>query len=152
MPEERPNLEPEETEDDKTEERESILTSVKKLLGYPKELTEFDTDIILNINAAIVRLMQLGVGPTDPVFVISDDKTTYVDYLGDRSDLIGMVKMYLVYKTKLGFDSANSSATYVKLLQDNIHELEFCLNTEMEEHKAFKEPIIDEEESEEDDV
>ena len=129
------------------EDKESILTSVKKLLGYPKELTEFDTDIMLNINSAIVRLMQIGIGPTDPVFSISDDTATYSDYLGDRTDIIPMVKMYLVYKTKLGFDSVNSSATYIKLIEDSIHELEFCLNMEMEEHNAFKEAIIDEEES-----
>ena len=98
----------------KSEVQDSILNSVKKLLGYPKEMTEFDADIILNINSAIVRLMQLGVGPSNPVFSISDETSTYSDYLGDRLDLIGFVKMYLVYKTKLGCDSVNSSSTYVK--------------------------------------
>ena len=38
------------------------------------------------------------------------------------------------------------------MLEDSIKELEFCLNIEVEEHEAFKEPIVDEEESEGDDV
>ena len=131
---------------------ESILNSVKKGLGYPVELKEFDADIIMNINAAIVTLMQLGVGPTNPVFIVEDETATYSDYLGERTDIIGMVKMYLIYKTKLGFDSANSSSKYVDLLEESIHEFESRLNMEMEEHKAFKEPMIEEEESEDDAV
>lgn len=124
--------------------KDSILNSVKKLLGYPVELKEFDSDIILNINAAIITLMQLGVGPTDPVFSISDETATYGDYLGDRTDLISQVKMYLAYKTILGFDSANRSSTYIEMIKEMIREAEWRLNIETEEHKVFKEPIIEE--------
>lgn len=127
--------------------KDSILDSVKKYLGYPVELAEFDSDIILNINAAILTLMQLGIGPTDPPFFISDNSSTYEDYLGDRIDLIGLVKMYLVYKTTLGFDSISKSGTYVEMLKEQIRELEWRLNIEVEEHKTFKEPIAEEVES-----
>lgn len=131
-------------ENDQIDVKDSILNSVKKLIGYPVELKEFDSDIILNINAAIVTLMQLGVRPTDPVFSISDETATYGDYLGDRTDLISQVKMYLVYKTILGFDSSSRSSTYIEMIKEMIREAEWRLNIEMEEHKVFKEPIVEE--------
>lgn len=125
-------------EDNQIDVKDSILNSVKKLVGYPVELKEFDPDIILNINSAIMTLMQLGVGPTDPIFSISDETATYSDYLGDRTDLIPQVKMYLVYKTILGFDSANRSSTYIELIKEMIRETEWRLNVQIEEHKVFK--------------
>lgn len=124
--------------------KDSILNSVKKYLGYPVELTEFDSDIILNINAAIITLMQLGIGPTDPPFFISDSSSTYEDYLGDRIDLIGLVKMYFIYKTTLGFDSVSKSSMYIEMLKEQIREIEWRLNIEVEEHRVFKEPIVEE--------
>lgn len=41
----------------------SILTSVKKLLGIAEECTDFDADIIMYINMALFALVQMGVGP-----------------------------------------------------------------------------------------
>lgn len=131
-------------ENDQIDVKDSILNSVKKAIGYPVELKEFDSDIIFNINAAIITLMQLGVGPTDPVFSISDETATYEDYLGDRTDIISQVKMYLIYKTILGFDSANRSSTYIEMVKEMAREAEWRLNIEMEEHKIFKEPIVEE--------
>lgn len=43
---------------------ESILTSIKKMLGISKEYTHFDEDLIMHINAALAVLGQLGVGPS----------------------------------------------------------------------------------------
>ena len=40
---------------------DSILDTIKKMLGYPTEYTEFDTDIIVAINNAFFSLHQLGV-------------------------------------------------------------------------------------------
>ena len=40
---------------------DSILSSVKKLIGIPVEDNSFDLDIMLNINAASSTLYQLGV-------------------------------------------------------------------------------------------
>ena len=44
---------------------ESILTSIKKLLGIAEEYTHFDTDIMIHINSVFMDLHQLGVGPED---------------------------------------------------------------------------------------
>ena len=44
---------------------ESILTSIKKLLGIPEDYTAFDDQIIIHINSVFMILNQLGVGPKD---------------------------------------------------------------------------------------
>ena len=43
---------------------ESILNSVKKLLGLEPDYTPFDTDLIMHINSVIMILRQMGVGPS----------------------------------------------------------------------------------------
>ena len=42
---------------------ESILNTVKKTVGMNPEYTAYDSDIIMHINTALMRLRQLGVGP-----------------------------------------------------------------------------------------
>ena len=51
---------------------ESILTSIKKLLGIVEEYTQFDTDIIIYINTVFMTLQQLGIGPEEG-FSITDE-------------------------------------------------------------------------------
>ena len=46
---------------------ESILTSIKKMLGIPVEEQAFDTTIIININSALLEINLIGAGPEDPV-------------------------------------------------------------------------------------
>ena len=41
---------------------DSILTSIKKLLGIAEEYEHFDPDIVMYINSAFSVLTQLGVG------------------------------------------------------------------------------------------
>ena len=42
---------------------ESILTSIKKLLGMTADYNCFDKDLIIHINTVFAILTQLGVGP-----------------------------------------------------------------------------------------
>ena len=42
---------------------ESILTSIKKMLGIPEEYDHFDPDLIMHINSVLSILTQIGVGP-----------------------------------------------------------------------------------------
>ena len=42
---------------------DSILDTIKQLLGIQYDYTAFDTDIIVHINSAFMALNQLGVGP-----------------------------------------------------------------------------------------
>ena len=64
---------------------ESILMSIKKLLGLEDSYTYFDSDVIIYINSAFSTLTQLGVGPTEGYFI--EDKTnTWEEFIGDRKD------------------------------------------------------------------
>lgn len=80
---------------------ESILTSVKKLLGIAAEYKDFDPDIIIHINSCFFTLSQLGVGPK--AFTIADDSTTWDSYLPEGSNLEA-VKSYIYLKVRLLFD------------------------------------------------
>lgn len=86
---------------------ESILTSVKKLLGIAKEYTHFDADLIMHINSVFLILNQLGVGPEEPFF-IEDDSAYWEDFVEFGS--IDLVKSYIGLKVKLLFDPPISSA------------------------------------------
>ena len=81
---------------------DSILTSIKKLLGITEEDTSFDTDVIIQINSAFMILNQLGVGPEEG-FIISDDMATWDEFLPEGKQLEG-VKTYIYLKVKLVFD------------------------------------------------
>lgn len=107
---------------------ESILTSVKKLLGIAEEYTAFDPDIIMSINSVFAILEQLGVGP-DGGFSITDSSTTWNDYFGASEDIEQneAVKNYIALKVKLMFDPPTSS-TVMQATTNMTNELEWRLN------------------------
>ena len=86
----------------------SILDSIKKLLGIPSEVTEFDTDILIHINSVFSILTQLGVGPSSG-FSIEDSSSEWSDFIGDDARLSD-VKSFVYLKTRLLFDPPASSA------------------------------------------
>lgn len=104
---------------------DSILTSIKKLLGITADYTHFDTDIIIHINSVFSILTQLGVGPAAG-FSISDDTAVWSDYLQDNA-VIEMVKTYVYLKVKLIFDPPANSFV-VTSMEKTISELEWRLN------------------------
>lgn len=104
---------------------ESILTSIKKLLGIEEEYTQFDNDIIMHINSVFLNLTQLGVGPAEG-FLIEDDTTTWEDFIGDSNQLQA-VKSYMYLKVKLLFDPPLSSSV-IESMNRMIAELEWRLN------------------------
>lgn len=116
-----------------------ILVSVKKLIGVPEESTDFDLDILMNINAAIVTLSQIGVGPSDP-FTVTGNEETYSDFLGENFKGIALVKMYLVYKTQLGFDPP-ASGSVSSSLEKKIAETEWRLSVMVDPVETFEEEI-----------
>ena len=61
---------------------ESILTSIKKLLGYEAEDTGYDDEIVAHINSVLMDLTQIGVGPPEG-FEIEDETETWQDFRGD---------------------------------------------------------------------
>lgn len=104
---------------------DSILTSIKKLLGITEDYTHFDMDIIMHINSVLSILNQLGVGPSEGFF-IEDKFATWDDFVADRSK-IEMVKSYVYMKVRLMFDPPQSSAVE-NSMKSMISELEWRLN------------------------
>lgn len=103
---------------------ESILVSIKKLLGIDSECTQFDSDIIMDINTALMVLTQLGVGPENG-FSISDDSQRWSDFTD--TSLIEGVKSYVHHKVRLMFDPPTNS-TVMESEKQIIAELEWRLN------------------------
>lgn len=105
---------------------DSILSSVKKLIGISEDDASFDLDIMLNINAASSTLFQLGV--LQKPYTVTSKEDTYADLLpGGSEDVINQIKMYFVYKTRLGFDSSTLSGTVIEVIKDMIKEAEWRL-------------------------
>ena len=106
---------------------ESILTSIKKLLGVDKDYTQFDDDIIMHINTVFLNLAQLGVGPAEG-FVIEDDSSEWSDFVDvDNNAQLHAIKTYIYLKVKLLFDPPLSS-TVIESMNHMISELEWRLN------------------------
>lgn len=105
---------------------ESILTSIKKLLGIAEDYTQFDTDIIIGINTAFTTLTQIGVGPSEG-FYIEDDMVCWDDFIEDMSQ-IQAVKTYVYLRVRLIFDPASLGSATLAAYERQIQELEWRLN------------------------
>lgn len=108
---------------------ESILTSIKKMLGIDKDYIHFDADIIMYINTALMTLNQLGVGP-DKTASISSELDTWSGTLGEIGD-IEAVKTYIYLSVRVIFDPPASS-TVLDAIDRKIGELEWRLMTRVE--------------------
>lgn len=107
---------------------ESILTSIKKLLGLSKEYEAFDADIIMHINSVFTILNQLGVGQEG--FKIEDDLATWDNFIDD-ADKLESVKSYVYLKVKLMFDPPLNSAV-LEANKQYINEFEWRMNVQVE--------------------
>lgn len=108
---------------------ESILTSIKKLLGISEDYTQFDSDLIMHINSVFLNLTQLGIGPASG-FTIEDESTEWTDFVNNDAQLQA-VKSYMYLKVKLLFDPPLSSAA-IESTNRMIAELEWRLNVAAE--------------------
>lgn len=112
---------------------DSILTSIKKLLGITEDNKDFDIDIIMFINDAFVVLSQLGVGPAEG-FSIIDEDNTWDEFAVDPT-IKEMVKTYIYLKVRMIFNPPDSS-TVLSAINERIRECEWRLNIQVD-------PIID---------
>ena len=104
---------------------ESILTSIKKMLGIAEDFEAFDPDIIMHINSVFLTLEQLGVGPKEG-FAIEDEQDEWSDFVGDNK-LLNAVKSWTYLKVRLLFDPPQSSAA-VESINRMISEFEWRIN------------------------
>ena len=118
---------------------ESILTSIKKLLGITEEYNHFDADLIIHINSTFMVLTQLGVGPSDG-FSISDKSATWDSFVKDPKTYEA-VKSYVYLKVKLLFDPPTSSAAMESITR-MIDEFEWRLNVAAESKQSTNQEAI----------
>ena len=104
---------------------DSILNSIKKLLGLTEDYEQFDPDIIIHINSAFMILNQLGVGPKDG-FTIKDASSVWTDFIPENSNL-ELIKSYVYLKVRLLFDPPLSSVV-AEAINRQINELEWRIN------------------------
>ena len=99
---------------------DSILLTIKKLLGIENDYDGFDNDIILAINTAFMSLNQLGVG-VEEGYSISGIADVWSDFLLTSTNLEG-VKSYIYLKTRLLFDPPTNSFL-IEAINRQIEEL-----------------------------
>lgn len=109
---------------------DSILKTVKKMLGLTPEDTSFDIDIIIHINSVLATLNQLGVGVQN--FAITSEGETWDEFLEGNRDL-EQVKTYVYVKTRIAFDPPVGSA--LESFKELAKELEWRLNVVQENKK-----------------
>ena len=109
---------------------DSILQSIKKLLGLDENYDAFDDDVMMHINSVLMILTQLGVGPKNG-FSITGEEETWGDYLGEDISKLSAVKTYVYLKVKTMFDPTSSSVVN-ESTKEMLKELEWRLNSEIE--------------------
>lgn len=103
---------------------DSILDSIKKLLGIDESYDVFDVDIMIHINSALMSLTQIGVGPESGFFITSSEET-WSDFIGSNIN-VEAVKTYIYLKVRLVFDPPAGSL--LDSIKEQIRELEWRLN------------------------
>lgn len=125
---------------------ESILSTIKKLLGITDEYGYFDQDILIHVNSVMMVLSQLGIKASDN-FDSLNEYTTWSDYLGDDLEdpsIFGSIRSYVYLKVKLLFDPPQNSFT-IESINKLINELEWRLNVSAEEVNLPEQLVNDKE-------
>lgn len=109
---------------------DSILISIKKLLGIEEDYMQFDPDIVIYINNAFVSLKQFGVGPRSGFNITGPDEE-WDDFLSTGINVFA-VKTFIYMKVRLVFDPPQNSYL-VEAINLQIKEAEWRLTNSYEE-------------------
>lgn len=102
---------------------ESILTSIKKLLGITEEDKSFDVDIIIHINTVLMVLAQEGV--IKEGFLITNDTDLWEDCLEEQANYEA-IKTLVYLRVRILFDPPNNSFV-IQSMNEQIKEFEWRL-------------------------
>lgn len=100
---------------------DSILDSIKQMIGSESEDTHFDRELIIYINGALMIVNQLGVGPNG--YRITGKENVWAEFIGDRTDL-ELIKTDVYLRTRLVFDPPQNSFL-VAAIKEQITEYEW---------------------------
>ena len=103
---------------------ESILKTIKQLIGCPDDFEQFDLDLTIHINSAFAALTQLGVGPKEGYRITGPDNV-WSEFEEDTQKS-SLIKDYVYIKTRLLFDPPTSSAL-MDSLKEQLNEMEWRL-------------------------
>lgn len=103
----------------------SILNSVKKMLGVHPDYNHFDADILMHINTVLVILSQIGVRGDKPLIVSSEWETW--DELFEGDPRLELIKSYVYLKVRSLFDPPTVGAV-AEAMNASISELEWRIS------------------------
>lgn len=115
---------------------DSILETIKKLIGLDKDYGVFDIDLIVAINSSFMILNQLGIGPDKP-FSITDASSTWKDFFGDE-EIFALAKSYIYLRTRLLFDPPSSGVLH-EAVERQISEFEWRMHVQADYNDSKKE-------------
>lgn len=111
---------------------DSILNSIKKLLGMTNDYKVFDQDLIIHINTVLRILNQLGVGSS--TFRVVDESDVWSDFLLEQDNL-DAVQDYVYLRVRILFDPPSVSSV-LEAYKETFRELEWRLNVAVDPGEA----------------
>lgn len=109
---------------------ESILKSIRSMIGPYADCEEYDVDLITAINSAFFTLHQLGVGPID-TFQINGIDEKWADFFDGNESEFQMVKTYVYLSTRLDVDPPTTQSI-LSSMERRKQECEWRLNFKVE--------------------
>lgn len=106
---------------------ESILKTIKKMLGLPEDYDAFDQDLIIHINSVFANLQQIGISPPEG-FYITNASAKWSEFFEGRMTLQN-VKTLVYLKVRLIFDPPSTSFA-ITAIENQIKEQEWRLSVE----------------------
>lgn len=113
---------------------DSILVTIKKMLGVGDSYTPFDTDIMVHTNSAILNLTQMGIGPKEG-FIVTDYDQKWSDFLTNEVNLEA-AKTYIYLQVKMLFDPPTNSFV-MDSMEKQCEKLLWRMNVQAESVEKF---------------
>ena len=104
---------------------DSILNTIKDMLGPSGDYDAFDREILVHINSAFGRLCELGVGPDYPYAI--DGPEQVWDEFGTPVPIPQVKRFVFLYVKRIFDPSANS--VIMQAYKDEIDKLEWLMNS-----------------------
>lgn len=114
--------------------QDSILETIKGLLGIISPYGAYDKQIIAMINTAIMELQQAGVGPSAP-FQITSNQEIWSDFLTNPVNLSAAIN-YIHIKVAIMFDQTLSGPT-IAAMERQLQEFIWRLNVAVDPETTF---------------
>ena len=109
---------------------DSILTSTKRRFGLSEDSTDFDLDITMDINTALMELGMLGV-EKGSIKRITDKTSNWSDFIGIDDETLEAVKTYVYLRVKLSFDPPQTNPL-IQSINNQLLELAWRINVRAE--------------------